>query len=254
MTTTTAPTSSTSPTSAPATSAGANSASNPSKTAQSLADLSKNFDTFLSLLTTQLKNQDPLSPLDSNQFTQQLVQMSGVEQQIQSNALLQSIADNTGSGISTAVSLIGKTVKATSSTATLNGGSANWTYNLPSGVSDLKLTVVNSAGQVVDAVAPSDMSAGDHAFSWNGKDLNGNALPGGDYTLQVTAKDASGADVTTSTFVQGPVTSVEEANGKTLITVNGTQVDWTTVTSVTQPSASGSASGSTSGGSSGSTP
>ena len=111
MTTTTAPTSSTSPTSTPA----ASSASTPSKTAQSLADLSKNFDTFLSLLTTQLKNQDPLSPLDSNQFTQQLVQMSGVEQQIQANSLLQSIANNTGSGISTAVSLIGKNVKATSS-------------------------------------------------------------------------------------------------------------------------------------------
>jgi flagellar basal-body rod modification protein FlgD len=208
-------------------------------TAQSLADLSKNFDTFLSLLTTQLKNQDPLSPLDSNQFTQQLVQMSGVEQQIQANSLLQTIAANTSSGVATAISLIGKTVKAVSSTATLSGGAANWTYNLPDGVSDLKLTVSNSAGEIVDAVAPGDLSAGDHAFTWNGKDLNGAPLPDGDYTLQVSAKDTSGADLTANVFVQGPVTSVEQSNGKTLITVDGTPVDWSTVSSVSQTPASG---------------
>jgi flagellar basal-body rod modification protein FlgD len=225
MTTPVAPTTAAPPSSAPST------------TATSLADLSKNFDTFLSLLTTQLKNQDPLSPLDSNQFTQQLVQMSSVEQQIQTNSLLQQISQNTAAGIAAAVGLIGKTVKAVSNTATLNGGTANWTYNLPGGVTDLKLTVLNAAGQVVDAAAPGDMSAGDHSFAWNGKDMTGAPLPDGDYTLQVSAKDATGADVGANVFVQGPVTSVEQSNGKTLITVNGTQVDWTTVSSITQPSA-----------------
>jgi len=72
------------------------------------ARLAENFDTFLSLLTTQLKNQDPLSPLDSNQFTQQIVQMTGVEQQLQTNDLLKKLVGNTASGVSTAVSLIGK--------------------------------------------------------------------------------------------------------------------------------------------------
>ena len=78
------------------------------------ASLADNFNTFLSLLTTQLKNQDPPSPLDSNQFTQQLVQMTGVEQQLNANDLLKQLVANTASGISTAVSLIGKDVKAVS--------------------------------------------------------------------------------------------------------------------------------------------
>src|SRR6478752_7064335 len=89
------------------------------KTALGRADLATNFNTFLSLLTTQLKNQDPLSPLDSNQFTQQLVQMTGVEQQLNANDLLKQLVANTSGGVSTAVSLIGKNVKAVSDTASL---------------------------------------------------------------------------------------------------------------------------------------
>src|SRR3954465_15897040 len=78
------------------------------------ARLAENFDTFLSLLTAQLKNQDTLSPLDSNQFTQQLTQMTGVEHQLLTNDLLKKLISNTGSGVTTAVSLIGKEVRAIS--------------------------------------------------------------------------------------------------------------------------------------------
>src|SRR3569833_2693367 len=124
-------------------------AATPDKTAQGRTSLSSNFDTFLSLLTTQLKNQDPLSPLDSNQFTQQLTQMSGVEAQLTANNLLQNIANNTGTGISTAVSMIGKQVKATSDSANLANGQAQWVYNLPAGAADVKLQIVNASGQVV---------------------------------------------------------------------------------------------------------
>ncbi|HEX3700646.1 MAG TPA: flagellar hook assembly protein FlgD [Phenylobacterium sp.] len=204
-----------------------------------LAQLSGNFQTFLSLLTTQLQNQDPLSPLDSNQFTQQLTQMSGVEAQLQANALLQQVANNTGTGIATAVSLIGKQVKATSSTANLTGGQAQWTYNLPAAATDLKLSVVNAAGQVVHVEAPSDMSAGDHTLTWNGKDLGGVQLPDGAYTLQVTATDATGTAIATSTFVQGKVTGVEQTGGTTMMTVNGTQVPWNQVVTVTDSTAAG---------------
>jgi len=204
-------------------------------TASSLASLTDNFQTFLSLLTTQLKNQDPLSPLDSNQFTQQLVQMSGVEQQIQSNALLKQIAGNTGTGISTAVSMIGKDVRAVTDTAALNKGQANWVYNLPSDASDLKLEIVDSAGKVVHAEAPSDMKAGDHTLSWNGKDLTGTQLPDGNYTLRVTATDQNGAAIATTTYVDGVVTGVEQMNGQTMLTINGGQVSWDTVTSISNP-------------------
>jgi flagellar basal-body rod modification protein FlgD len=205
-------------------------------TAKGIASLADNFNTFLSLLTTQLKNQDPTSPLDSNQFTQQLVQMTGVEQQLNGNTLLKQVVANTSNGISTAVSLIGKNVKAVSDTANLSGGQAQWTYNLPTNAADLKVEVVDSAGNVLHAEAPSNRTAGDHAFSWNGKNLAGTQLPnGGAYTLRVTATDANGATLATTNYVQGVVTGVTQANGATSITVNGGPVDWSKVVSVDQP-------------------
>jgi flagellar basal-body rod modification protein FlgD len=100
--------------------------------------LAENFDTFLALLTTQLKNQDPLAPLDSNEFTAQLVQMTGVEQQLLTNDLLEKLVTNTGSGVATAVSLIGKEVRADANVAALSGGKAEWVYKLDRPASDLK--------------------------------------------------------------------------------------------------------------------
>ena len=209
------------------------------KTALGRADLATNFNTFLSLLTTQLKNQDPLSPLDSNQFTQQLVQMTGVEQQLNINDLLKQLVANTSGGVSTAVSLIGKDVKAVSNTANLSGGKAQWVYNLPAGAADLKVEVVDANGKLLHAEAPTDMKAGDHAFTWNGKDLVGNQLADGSgpYTLRVTALDASGAALSTINYVQGVVTGVEQSNGATMITINGGQVDWSKVTTIKQAAA-----------------
>lgn len=204
-------------------------------TTQGLDSLTSNFNTFLTLLTTQLKNQDPTSPLDSNQFTQQLVQMTGVEQQLNTNSLLKQVVSNTSGGISTAVSLIGKQVKAASDTANLTNGQAQWTYNLPSAATDLKVQVLDSGGNIVAAVAPTDLSAGDHAFSWNGKDLTGAQQPnGGTYTLKVTATDANGAAIASTNYVQGVVTGVTQNNGATSITVNGGPVDWTKVVTINQ--------------------
>jgi flagellar basal-body rod modification protein FlgD len=219
---------------APANSAAA-AATPPDKTALGRTSLATNFNTFLSLLTTQLKNQDPLSPLDSNQFTQQLVQMTGVEQQLNTNDLLKQLVTNTAGGVATAVSLIGKDVKAVSDTANISGGKAQWVYNLPAEAADLKVEVLDANGKVVHAEAPTDRKAGDHPFSWNGKDQLGTQLAdGGPYTLRVTALDASGAQISSSTFVRGVVTGVEQANGATMITINGGQVDWSKVASIQQ--------------------
>jgi flagellar basal-body rod modification protein FlgD len=206
-------------------------------TALGRARLADNFSTFLSLLTTQLKNQDPLSPLDSNQFTQQLVQMTGVEQQIASNDLLKKLVSNTGSGISTAVSLIGKDVSAVSNDAQLSNGKADWLYKLKLDAADTKIEVLNAKGAIVHVEAATDNKAGDHPFTWNGKDMNGNKMPDGTYTLRVTAKDSTGAAVTSTTYVQGRVTGVEQLDGSTYITVNGGKISWDTVTSVKEPAA-----------------
>ncbi len=237
VTTPPATTPSTTPTSSTSTTNGATS-STASATLQGLGSLADNFNTFLTLLTTQLQNQDPTAPLDSNQFTQQLVQMTGVEQQLNTNALLQQVANNTSTGVSSAVGLIGKDVRATSSTANLTNGQAQWTYNLPATAADLKVQVLNAAGTVLYAAAPTNLSAGDHSFSWNGKDSSGNQLPdGGPYTLQVTATDSTGAAIPATNYVDGIVTGVTQANGTTSITINGGQVNMANVISVQQAAA-----------------
>jgi flagellar basal-body rod modification protein FlgD len=208
--TVTAPT--TTPTTTPATTPAtttpaASTSSTANNTLQGLGSLADNFNTFLTLLTTQLQNQDPTAPLDSNQFTQQLVQMTGVEQQLNTNSLLQQLVSNTSGGVSSAVSMIGTNVKATSNTANLTNGQAQWTYNLPTAASDLKVEVLDASGNVLSVQSPTDMSAGDHNFTWNGKNLAGTQLPnGGTYTLQVSALDST-APTTTRRRAHEPVAS-----------------------------------------------
>ena len=211
-------------------------AATPDATTLGKNQLATSFNTFLTLLTTQLKNQDPLSPLDSNQFTQQLVQMTGVEQQLAGNDLLKQLVSNTGTGISTAVGVIGKNVTASSADAQIASGKANWNYNLSRDASAVSIQIVDSKGTVVHAEAPSDNSAGDHAFTWNGKDLTGQQLKdGGPYTLKITAKDTTGTDVPSNIFLQGRVTGVEQdSTGQTLLTINGAKIPWSTVTAVTE--------------------
>ncbi len=197
--------------------------------------LAENFDTFLTLLTTQLKNQDPLSPMDSTQFTQQLVQMTGVEQQLLTNDLLTKLVSNTGSGVSTAVSLIGKDIRAETDVAALKGGKAEWTYKLDRDSSDVKLEVLDSKGRVIRTMAGTENRAGEHKVTWDGKTTGGADAAEGVYSLRITAKDSSGATVTTSTYMDGKVTGVEQKDGSTYLTVNGAQIPWDKLVSIRQP-------------------
>ena len=224
-------------------SAAAQNAAGASKTAQAAASsptalgrarLADNFDTFLTLLTTQLKNQDPLSPMDSNQFTQQLVAMSGVEQQLLTNDLLKKMADAGGQGIADAVSLIGKQVSAVSDDAGLANGKAEWTYKLDRAAADVKIEVLDAKGVIVHSEAVANAPAGETAFTWDGKDSTGKKLPDGTYTLKITAADSQGVKVSSTNYVRGVVTGVEQADGKTLITIGGAKIDWTTVNSITE--------------------
>jgi len=194
------------------------------------ARLAENFDTFLTLLTTQLKNQDPLSPMDSTQFTQQLVQMTGVEQQLLTNDLLEKLVSNTGSGVATAVSLIGKEVRADADVAALSEGKAEWVYKLDRAASDVKIEVLDSKGRVVQTIAPTDNAAGEHTFKWDGKTAGGSTASDGIYSLRVTATDSEGSTVPTGVVSQGVVTGVQQVDGQTLVTINGAQIPWEKIT------------------------
>ncbi len=177
------------------------------------AKLSGNFETFLTLLTTQLKNQDPTAPMDSNQFTQQLVQFSQVEQQIATNTNLAGLlAQGQAQTAAYATSYLGKTVSVTNGLASLEEGQANWSYTLEAAAGETMLTVTDLNGKVV-FTGPGEKNAGTHNFAWDGKDNNGNALADGAYRLTVTAAATDGAKVNTNVASAGRVGQVDMTAG-----------------------------------------
>jgi flagellar basal-body rod modification protein FlgD len=216
----------------PTSTSGAN--SNNTDINSGLNSLASNYQTFLTLLTTQLKNQDPLSPLDTNQFTQQLTQMTGVEQQLLSNQLLQQLVTaNQSSGLNDAVGLIGKTATASGGAATLTSGSASWPYTLAGPAASGTVSVLNSGGTVVWSGPLSALNAGSNTFTWNGKDSSGTQeTNGGTYTLKITAADTSGQPVAVTSGVSGQVSAAQQVNGVTMVTINGVQVPLSSITAV----------------------
>lgn len=193
--------------------------------------LSSNFDTFLQLLTTQLQNQDPLNPMDSNQFTQQLVEFSQVEQQIDTNTNLQTlISQGQNQSGAYATGYLGKTVTVTGGQGALTNGQAQWTYNLASAATSTILTVTNAQGQVV-YTGSGATSAGNNTFTWNGEDNNGNQLPDGTYTLAVSASNA-GSAVTSSVSFSGAVSEVDMSNGSPQLSIGAMQVPLSSIGAV----------------------
>ncbi|MDE2134812.1 MAG: flagellar hook assembly protein FlgD [Alphaproteobacteria bacterium] len=195
--------------------------------------LSGNFQTFLTLLTTQLQNQDPMSPMDSNQFTQQLVMYSQVEQQIDSNAKLDSlIALGKTQNNGYAMSYLGKSVVLTNGQASLANGAANWTYGLNGTAATTALTVSDSTGKVV-YTATGETAAGTHSFTWDGKDNNGNQLADGTYSLNVASTAQDGSTVTTSVASKGTVTGIDMSGSSPQLVIGSTEVPLTNATLVT---------------------
>jgi len=159
--------------------------------------ISGNFETFLQLLTTQLKNQNPLDPLDTNQFTQQLVQFAQVEQQINMNASLNTlIALQKANQATAALGFLGATVVVNGDTTRLSGGQASWSYAVDKPAS-ATINVTNATGQVVYTETRT-LSPGAQTFTWNGRGTTGQIQPDGDYTIAITAKDASGQSAAVS--------------------------------------------------------
>ncbi len=199
------------------------------------ANLNSDYTTFLSLLTAQLKNQDPLSPMDTNSFTQQLVEMNGVQQQLQTNSLLQTLVNQT-SGSGPAVNLIGKQIQAASPTIAFSGGQANWTYELGGNAASATLTITDAANKVVWSGQAPDLGQGQHAFSWDGTTNTGGKVTSGSYTLSVQANDSSLQGINTNVYVQGVVTGVQSSSSGTLLNIgNGTTVNYTNVTQIQNP-------------------
>src|SRR5882762_1279499 len=195
-----------------------------------------NFQTFLTLLTTQLKNQNPLDPLDTNQFTQQLVQFAQVEQQLKGNEQLATLVSIEKSAQSTtALAFVGQNVAVDGQTAALKNSSATWSFQVPKPIS-ATVTVTNATGQTVYS-GSFTMDTGMQTFAWDGRDNTGTLWPDGKYTIAVTGKDASGQTVAVPTEVEGIVDSVDLNQTPPVLSMGGQDYTLDKIKRVVRPGA-----------------
>ncbi len=204
--------------------------SSQASTRQTIAD---NFDTFLSLLTTQLKYQNPLDPLDTNQFTQQLVQFTGVEQQLKTNDFLEAMMQTTQNASNVqAVSYIGKEVTSSGKVADLTSEGATWAFNLKDTADSITVTVKDDKGNVVFQETAPGLEAGPRAYNWNGIGSDGNPKPNGKYSIEIQARDAENNLIPVTTEAVGKVTSVDLSGKEPVLLVGKTRIPLANVLSV----------------------
>jgi len=185
------------------------------------ATLAGNFQTFLTLLTTQLQNQNPLDPLDTNQFTQQLVQFAGVEQQLKTNDSLATLVSLQQTMQATqALQFVGKTAIVDGNVTAMSSSKATWELNVPS-TSTITVNITNSTGQTVFTGNYSANAGDNQPFSWDGKGNDGTRYPDGLYKLTATAQDSTGNSVAISTQVGGIVTAVDLTQSPPMLSING---------------------------------
>ena len=228
----------TTPTSSSGSGASANGA-----TANGALSFTQNFSTFLTLLTTQLQNQDPLNPMDSSQFTNQLVEFSEVEQQIKTNSQLTTMISNqTSSEAISAQTMVGDTIQYNGNQAALENGSATFSYTLPSAAASTSLIVQDANGNTV-YTSSGKTAAGTYAFTWNGQNNSGQQqADGGIYTLTVQSVDANNQPITTTTTAVGTVTGVNVANNVATFDVSGVEVPMSQLVSIVNAPSSSSSS------------
>jgi flagellar basal-body rod modification protein FlgD len=208
-------------------------------TATSRSTLADNFDTFLSLLTTQLRNQNPLDPLDTNQFTQQLVQFASVEQQLKTNDTLTALlsASQTGQA-GTALGLVGRSITAKGDTALLDDGKATWKLNSPKDGATATIEIRNSDGALVYTRQNVDLSYGDQEFTWDGRKSDGSRAAEGLYSVTVAAKDLAGNLVSVSSEVSGVVDGVDLSTGEAVLLLGDLRIPLGSLRSVRAAAAS----------------
>jgi flagellar basal-body rod modification protein FlgD len=206
-----------------------------SSSSTSAAGLSGNFNTFLNILTTQLKYQDPTAATDTNQFTQELVEFSGVEQQLNTNSDLQTLINlqKNSSGLSGTLGYMNQYVEAATTTQfPLQSSQAELAYTLPSAATSVSINVTDSTGATV-ATLTGPTAAGLDRVAWDGKNSSGTQLADGVYNFQLTATDAAGSAIAvTDTRAVGLVTGLQSNSDGTIslslgagMTVNTSAVD-----------------------------
>ncbi|MDV3457406.1 flagellar hook capping FlgD N-terminal domain-containing protein [Sphingomonas sp. HF-S4] len=195
------------------------------KSAAASTKINADFDMFLKLLTTQMQNQDPLDPMDTAQYTQQLVQYSQVEQSIEQTKTLKEMLSAFGTqNLMQASAMIGAQVETSSEVSGLSATTpAQWTWSADRNVASMTATITDAKGKVIDTL-PIDATGAAGAFTWDGTTSAGKKVDPGLYTLKLEGKDASGTKVAATAHAFGKVTDVELNNGSVQMTINGLKV------------------------------
>jgi flagellar basal-body rod modification protein FlgD len=196
--------------------------SSSSSSSGSDGSIAGNFQTFLTLLTTQLKNQNPLDPLDTNQFTAQLVQFAGVEQQLKANDQLTTLVALQQTAQATqALDYVGQKVVVDGDTAPLKDGSATWWVSVDKPVT-ATITITDTAtGQTVMTSTRALNAGKNQALNWDGKDASDQQWADGNYKLSITAKDANGQSVAIPTEIQAVVDSADLTESPPVLSIAG---------------------------------
>ena len=205
-----------------------------SQKSESAATAASDFKSFLMLLTAQLRNQDPLSPLDSTQFVEQLASFSSVEQQIETNSLLKDLASSlTGSGLESATQWIGKEVETISGAAQFTGEPLAYKIPPTNSQGRAEAIVSDASGNVIYREA---VSASQNRFSWNGNKLDGTQASVGNYAVAINFIDG---DEVVDTVTPIAVSQVREArlvdSDVKLVLSNGVLVDESDILAVREP-------------------
>ncbi len=189
---------------------GAQAGASTSAPASSLTSLTNNFSSFLQLLMTQLQNQDPTSPIDTSQFTTELVQFTGVQQQINTNTSLTQLIQLTQSGeLMQGSQMVGKKVDLTSQQLALQNGQAQVQFTATAG-QPVQITVTNSNGAAVQTVSMT-ATQGSNTWTWNGQDSSGQTLPDGAYGVSVIGGSSGGSAAALPFTVIGTATGVQQS-------------------------------------------
>lgn len=197
--------------------------------AQDAKQLANDFDDFLVLLTTQLQHQDPLDPMDSGEFTQQLVAFAGVEQQIQVNQNLELLANLSRlQNLASSTTYLGSDAVIVRNLGDHNGTGIKWQYHNAFESNELTLEVRDEDDVLIySEVGETDL--GFHKFDWDGHDEDGNLVEDGNYKLEIVAKNEDGEEVQSTVLVQETITAVDTSGFEPLFTIGPNAVGQTEI-------------------------
>ena len=206
----------------------------PSTTAKPLTEKTVTQDDFLKLLIVQLQNQDPLQPMDNQEFAAQLAQFNSLGQLIEINGKLGGLQNGLGlMGQFNAASLIGKEISSAGNKVNLSAaGPAPVGFQLSANAARVVIAIYNGAGALVRQVDAGARASGDQTVIWDGKDSTGKALGGGVYSFEVNAVDGAGQRVLASGKIQGVVNGVRLDGAEPILEVGGMEIPLSGVTAV----------------------